>query len=304
MTDVADGAPPERAAIAIEPLTGSIGGVVSGVDLCRALSEAQRAEVRAALGEWKVLFFRGQDVTPGDQVRFARTFGALTPAHPLQGGLDDAHPEVLVLDSENYALGIGDRAEGTSYNNAWHTDVTFSATPPAVTVLAAKQLPTHGGDTLWADLAAAYEHLAPGVRALLDPLVAVHDAQRTFSRFQGDEENRQRVAALAPVRHPVVRLHPETGRPTLFVNPVFTAHIEGLSRLESDHLLAMLYAHITLPEHVVRWRWQPGDVTVWDNRQTSHYAAADYTGRRVMHRVTVAGDAPYGRPQPAGAVAP
>ena len=238
------------------------------------------------------MFLRDQHITPSQQVAFGRRFGDLTAAHPLQGGLDDDHPEVLVLDSRDYRLGIGDRATGTSYNNRWHTDVTFSAHPPLASILAAKEVPAVGGDTLWADLVAAYRTLSPGVRELVDPLVAVHDAARTFDRFQ--DEGRERIATLVPVRHPVVRVHPESGERGLFVNPVFTSHIEGLSRVESEHLLALLYEHMAAPERVVRWRWRVGDVAFWDNRATSHYAAADYDGPRVMHRITVAGDRPVG----------
>jgi alpha-ketoglutarate-dependent taurine dioxygenase len=280
-------------AVVVEPLTGSIGAVVHGVDLTVPLAPAVAADVRAALLRWRVLFLRDQHITPAQQVAFGRAFGELTPAHPLQGGLDDDHPEVLVLDSRDYRLGIGDRGEGTSYNNRWHTDVTFSARPPLASILAAKEIPERGGDTLWADLVAAYRTLSPGIRALVDPLVAVHDAARTFDRFQ-DAGNRDRVAGMAPVRHPVVRVHPESGERGLFVNPVFTSHIEGLSRLESERILGLLYDHTTTPERVVRWRWRAGDVAVWDNRATSHYAAADYDGPRVMHRITVAGDVPVG----------
>jgi len=282
------------AALVVEPLTRSIGAIVHDVDLAAPLSDAAVADLRRLLLRWKVLFVRGQRLTATDQVRFGRYFGDLTPAHPLQGGLDAEHPEVLVLDSGDYALGVGDRDSATSYNNRWHTDVTFAAAPPSASVLVAKQLPSVGGDTLWADLVAAYASLSPGVRQLLDPLVAVHDARRTFDRFQSDDLNRRRVDALTPVRHPVVRVHPETGERALFVNPVFTSHIEELSRLESDRILALLYDHVALPEHVVRWRWRPDDVAIWDNRSTSHYAAADYRERRVMHRVTIAGDAPFG----------
>ena len=284
--------------VSIEPLTGSIGAVLNGVDLRHPLDDATTAAVRTALLRWRVVFLREQHITPTEQVRFGRRFGDLTLAHPLQDGFDDDHPEILVLDSRDYALGIGDRDAGTSYNNRWHTDVTFSAAPPLASILAAKEVPSVGGDTLWADLVAAYMSLSPGLRQFVDPLIAVHDARRTFERFQDADGGRDKVASLAPVRHPVVRVHPETGQRGLFVNPVFTSHIEGLSRLESDAILGLLYAHITLPEHVVRWRWRSGDVAFWDNRATSHYAAADYHGTRVMHRITISGEPPYGVTDP------
>lgn len=275
----------------LTPLTGSIGAIVGGIDLRAPLADDTVRELRQALVRWKVLFFREQHVSPTEQVAFGRRFGDLTAAHPLQGGLDDDHPEILVLDSAAYALGIGDRSATTSYNNRWHTDVTFSERPPAASILAAKVIPDTGGDTLWADHAAAYRALAEPLRELVGGLTATHSAQRTFERLQSEPgDGRARVDALAPVRHPVVRTHPESGERVLFVNPTFTERIDGLSRLESTKLLELLYEHTIAPERVVRWRWSAGDVAFWDNRSTSHYAAADYTGHRVMHRVTVAGD--------------
>ena len=284
--------------LAVRPLTATIGAEIDGVDLSVPLDEATVAAVRATLVRHRVVFFRDQDLTPTQQVAFARRFGPLTPAHPLVPGLDDEHPEILVLDSRDYPLGVGDRTAATSYNNRWHTDVTFSATPPTATVLAAKVVPDVGGDTLWADLIDAYATLSAPIRTLLDGLVAVHDAHGTFDRFRHDDPsgaNGARLGALAPVRHPVVRIHPESGERGLFVNPTFTSHVEGLSRHESDALLQLLYDHTVAPERVVRWRWRAGDVAFWDNRSTCHYAAADYgDATRVMHRVTIAGDAPYG----------
>ncbi len=281
----------------VEPLTGSIGAVLHGADLTRELTDEYVEAVRTALLAFRVVFFRDQEVSPTQQVAFARRFGPLTPAHPLLGGLDDEHPEVLVLDSSDYPLGVGSRGRGTSYNDRWHTDVTFAECPPMGTILAAKMLPERGGDTLWADLIGAYETLSAPVRSLLDGLVAVHDASATFARFRNDDpsgEQNKRLAALQPVRHPVVRVHPETGERGLFVNETFTASIEGLSKSESDALLQMLYRHSTEPERVVRWRWREGDIAFWDNRSTAHYATSDYTDRRVMHRVTIAGERPTG----------
>ena len=281
----------------VEPLTGTLGAIVHGVDLAVELSEAEVAAIRSALISFRVIFFRGQDITPTQQVAFARRFGTLTPAHPLLGGLDADHPEVLLLDSADYPLGVGTKTKGTSYNNRWHTDVTFSERPPTASILAAKTLPARGGDTLWADLIDAYETLSPAMQAFVDDKVAVHDAAATFDRFRSDDptgEQQARLSKLSPVRHPVVRVHPETGERGLFVNETFTAAIEGLNPDESAAILGVLYRHSTEPERVVRWHWQPGDVAFWDNRSTAHYAAADYTERRVMHRITVAGDRPAG----------
>lgn len=284
--------------VEVEPLTASIGAIIHGIDLREELSAAAIAGVRAALLEHRVVFLRDQHITPAQQVAFARRFGTLTPAHPLLGGLDDEHPEVLVLDSADYPLGVGSRTSATSYNDRWHTDVTFSECPPAATILAGKTIPARGGDTLWADLVGAYATLSEPIRGLLDGRIAVHDSSATFSRFRTEDPTGERsalLAELAPVRHPVVRVHPETGERGLFVNETFTQYIDGLLPGESDALLQFLYRHATAPERTVRWRWRAGDIAFWDNRSTQHYAAADYgDARRVMHRVTVAGDRPVG----------
>ena len=285
----------------VEALTGTLGAVIQGVNLSRELTDEAVTAIRSALLGFRVVFFRDQFLTPGQQVAFARRFGDLTPAHPLLGGLDDDHPEILVLDSADYPLGVGSRTNATSYNNRWHTDVTFSECPPTGTILAAQLIPARGGDTLWADLVDAYATLSPPIQNLIDDAVAVHDASGTFNRFRDDDptgDQQHKLSKLNPVRHPVVRVHPETGERGLFVNETFTQRIVGLSPAESDAILNLLYTHTVEPERVVRWKWRDGDVAFWDNRATAHYAAADYGDhRRVMHRVTVAGDRPFGVPE-------
>jgi alpha-ketoglutarate-dependent taurine dioxygenase len=280
----------------LEVLGSTLGAVVHGVDLADELDPATGAAVRRALLDHKVLFFRDQHLTPTEQVAFARTLGELTPAHPLAGGLDDDHPEVLVLDSSAYALGLGRRTETTSYNDRWHTDVTFSATPPAASVLCAEILPSRGGDTLWADLEDAYATLSPRLRRVLDETVAFHTAVGAFGYLErnGTTPGRDALAALDAVAHPVVRVHPETGRRSLFVNEAFTIALDGFTERESEVLLDLLFTHSTAAERTVRWSWQPGDVAVWDNRSTAHFAMADYDEHRRMRRVTVAGDRPFG----------
>jgi len=270
----------------IRQLTAHIGAEVIGLkwddgdfrdDIISAL--------RTALLRYKVLFFRGANLTPTQQVRFSRRFGTLTPAHPLVGGLDEEHPEVLLLDSAAYTLGVGSKTDGTSYNNRWHTDVTFSEEPPMGSLLSARVLPAVGGDTLWADLGAAHDALSAPLRAMLAGMHASHDAAGAFPKGRGGER--------APVVHPVVREHPETKRRCLFVNPVFTKHIIGVSEAESKALLGLMYEIMIEPERVVRWNWQQGDLAFWDNRCTAHYAVADYSERRIMHRTTVAGEKPF-----------
>jgi alpha-ketoglutarate-dependent taurine dioxygenase len=277
----------------VERLEPSIGARVHGVDLGRVTDDQVRA-LRTALAEYKVLFFAAQhDLHPDGQVALVRRLGEVTESHPVVPGVDDQHPEIYALDS----------ATG-GFADVWHTDATFVRRPPLGSVLRAVVLPPTGGDTQWADLELAYESLSEPVRRLADQLVAVHDGTREFGYYLAQREERatwegEEFRALVPVEHPVVRVHPETGRRSLFVNPGFVSHLQDVSGAESRSLLDLFYAHITEPEHIVRHRWSVGDVVMWDNRSTVHYANRDYGGqRRVMHRITLCGDQPVG-PAPA-----
>ena len=273
----------------ITPITG-----VFGAELCGAHARdgIDSAWLSSLLEDHRLLVLRGQHLTHAEQVALARALGEPTPAHPVIPGHPD-FPEILVLDGAN-----GGR------NARWHTDVTFMPTPPTASVLVADTTPLSGGDTMFADTRTAYERLAAPVRKMVDELEAVHrisplaywgepfdsalnraDAQKLF-----DDS-----ASVPPVIHPVVRIHPTTGRPNLFVNPGFTSHIVGMSRIESDGLLRMLYEHMTQPEFVLRHRWRDGDVVMWDNRTTMHYAVDDYgTTERRVRRVTIRGPRPVG----------
>jgi taurine dioxygenase len=276
--------------LAIERLGPGLGAEVRGIDLATA-SDGEVSAVRQALTEHKVLFFSGQDLDPDSQIALGNRLGSLTASHPVVPGLDEAHTEIYALDSAD-----------NGFADVWHTDVTFVRRPPLGSILRAVTLPPTGGDTNWADLELAYRSLSEPVRALADQLTAVHDGTREFGYYlaqrrggEGSVWDGERYRSLEPVEHPVVRVHPETGRRSLFVNPGFTSHIVGVSDAESRHLLDLFYAHITKPEHIVRHRWQIGDVAMWDNRSTAHYANRDYgDARRVMHRVTLRGDEPVG----------
>jgi alpha-ketoglutarate-dependent taurine dioxygenase len=239
-----------------------------------------------------VIVARGQFLTHREQVALARSLGEPTAAHPVVPAHPD-FPEILQLDG----------AQG-GRNARWHTDVTFVVAPPMASILVAEAVPEFGGDTQWASLHAAYEALAPSLQTLVDGLEAVHRITplaywgEPFDTALGRDDAQKlwdQAASIPPVVHPVVRIHPATGRKALFVNPGFTSHIVGLSRLESEAILGLLYAHATQPEFVMRHRWQPGDVVMWDNRATMHYAVDDYgVVDRRMRRISLRGDVAVG----------
>ncbi|MCY1275127.1 taurine dioxygenase [Metapseudomonas sp. CR1201] len=273
----------------ITQLSPALGALVEGIDLSKPLDSALRKAVENALLSHQVLFFRDQSLTPQQQAAFAHNFGDLH-IHPIYPNIPE-QPEVLVLDTA--VTDVRDNA-------LWHTDVTFLETPALGAVLAAKQLPPYGGDTLWASSSAAYDALSKPIQQLLEGLTATHDLAHSFpeERFGLTAEELQRLEDAKrkhpPLSHPVVRTHPVTGRKGLFVNEGFTTRINELSAAESDALLRLLFTHSTRPEFTIRWRWQVGDVAFWDNRITQHFAVDDYRPqRRVMHRATILGDKPF-----------
>lgn len=264
------------------PLSRVIGAEITGVDLRRPLTADLRAELNRALLEWKVLFVRDQDITPDQQRAFARNWGPL-----------ETNPFIPAGDTDQvtrFARGAGT----PGFENIWHTDVTWRPEPALGSVLRLVEAPPLGGDTLWADMAAAYDNLPAGVRARIDGLRAVHDFVPGFARFADHEMLAGWQDRFPPVEHPVVRVHPETGRRTLFVNQAFTTHIVGLERADSDRLLRLLFAQAHVPEYQVRFQWRPNSVAFWDNRATQHYAVNDYHPHtRIAERVAIAGDRPF-----------
>ena len=278
-------------ALAIKPLTPTIGALVSGIDL-GDLSDGAVDDLRAALLKHQVLFMEGQSLTPVQQRDAAARFGSLH-THPLYPGHSDA-PEIMMLD---YG------PDKSTDDDHWHTDVTYEEAPAMGAILYAERVPSSGGDTLWSSMTAAYKALSKPMRDFLDGLSAVHDFTHAFPAEgqAGSDAGRERYekarAAHPPVVHPVVRTHPETGELALFVNSVFTSRIKGLRREESRALLDLLYRHIQQPEFCVRWKWSEGAVAFWDNRCTQHYAVNDYRPeRRTLRRATLNGDKPYFRP--------
>ena len=267
------------------------GAEIRGVDVASASDDEIRA-IRAALIEYKVIVLRDQQLDDASHVEFGRRIGDLTAGHPVWNS-GDVPAEVYSLDSTD-----------NGFADVWHTDVTFMPRSPMGSILRPVVLPRNGGDTNWADAELAYESLSAPVQRLVEDLSAVHDGNREFGYYlkqrrggRGNVWDGKEVTELVPVTHPVVRVHPETGRKSLFVNPGFTSHIEGVSDAESRGILDLLYAHLTKPEHIVRHRWRLGDLVLWDNRNTLHYANRDYgDNRRVMHRITLRGDEPVGPP--------
>ena len=267
----------------------ALGALVTGVDLSRELSAAEVEHLGELLVAHQVLFFRDQPLTPQAQARFAARFGTLH-VHPIYPVLPEL-PQIMLIDTHPGFL---------PDNDNWHTDVTFSPTPPLAGILAAKALPATGGDTLWSSSSAAYESLSEPMRGFLDGLTAQHSVAKSFpaERWANDPAAQERyeraIAKHPPVNHPVIRTHPVSGRKGLFVNEGFTTHINELPPPESQAVLAFLFAHVGRPELTVRWKWRVDDVAFWDNRVTQHYAIADYLPeRRTMHRATVNGDRPY-----------
>lgn len=266
----------------------NIGAVIEGIDLNHA-DTPLLLEIKQALLQRQVIFFRKQALSAQSQVRLAKTFGTLH-IHPIYPAMDDA-PEVIVLDSHRQDL---------RDNDLWHTDVTFSQTPPLGCVLQAIKIPEFGGDTLWASGTAAFNALSEDLKQQLRGLTATHDIRKSFplERFGATAVDRERLENSfrknPPVVHPVVRTHPETGAEVLFVNEGFTTHINELNAQESDALLTFLFEHAVKEEFHLRWKWQEGDVAIWDNRCTQHKALFDYgDAHRIMHRATVNGSIPF-----------
>ena len=273
--------------LVVRKAAGALGSFVEGVSVDQLLSsDALFEQLKSVALEREVIFLRDQNVPAAQFQALARLFGPVLE-HPAYGTVADA-PDVQVLEST---------PDKPSKIEVWHSDMTFSVTPPTYTILHGQIIPEYGGDTLWASATAAYEGLSEHMRALMDELVAVHDFRHGFKESLAEPGGEARladaVAANPPVEHPLVRTHPETGKKALYVNALFTSHIKDLSPLESRRLLEFLYQHIVTPEYTVRLNWTPGTIVVWDNRSTQHKPINDFFPQhRKLHRVTIKGDRP------------
>lgn len=265
----------------IQAITPVIGAMVEGVDLAGDLDAETVAWLRAGLLEHLVLFFRDQDLTPQRQYQVAERFAPVLL--PLIDSPSTEVAGVTVLDQTN--------PRGVSTEH-WHCDSTNLPEPPMGGLLHALMVPSRGGDTCWASMAAAFDGLSAPMQRFLEGLTATHSTVKLDAEMAKYPHVVRRDQGIAPSHHPVVRRHPETGRSILFVNRNFTERIDGLTDAESDALLDMLYRHIGEPEFHVRFHWEKGSVALWDNRATQHCAIADYTERRVLNRCIMVGDRP------------
>ena len=280
--------------VTVAPIAGACGAVVGGIDLAADLDDAVIAEIRRAVLDHQVVFFRGQSLAPERQVAFSRRFGPFSPVpfiEPVAG-----NPEVIAVARE------AEESQGFTFGSLWHSDFSFLPEPPFGSILHALEVPPCGGDTLWANQVLAFRSLSPGMQAMLEGLTGIHSAVNAYSpKMQAIHDSfsgmtvRTDDAANAVQQHPVVRVHGETGRKALFVSAQYTIGLDGFAPHEAKPILDFLFAHAVRPEFSCRWRWERGDVAFWDNRCLQHMAMADFTGhRRALHRTTVAGEAPAG----------
>ena len=279
--------PAAAASFEVERIGRHLGAEIKGLDMRQPLDAATFQALEAALVENKVIFARGQNLTTAEHVRLSRLFGELE-VHPFRP--EGEFPEIMLLDNhkDNPVLST----------DVWHSDTTFRQRPTKYTILRCQIMPRTGGDTLWADMAAAYAGLSKPFQRMIADLRAMHDFKNFRVLFRNTDEDRARLRKMEELypnpTHPVVRTHPKTAEKILFVNPQFTLHIDGLAEDESRGLLDILFKQAQIPEYQFRHRWQAGDIVFWDNTATQHYAANDYyPDRRRMERTAVIGDAPY-----------
>jgi taurine dioxygenase len=273
--------------VTVAPIAGSLGAEIAGVDLAHDLGDEVIADIRRAWLRHLVVFFRDQILDSDQFLAFAHRVG--TPVeYPFVRGLD-GYPEIIGVTKLPH--------ETVNFGGIWHSDTTYLAEPPMATMLIARDVPPTGGDTLFANMYAAFESLSAGLKAVLEPLKAVNTSSLADASRTREDRIRDDPASMASTiyeaSHPVVRTHPETGRKALYVNVAHTARFDGMTEQESRPLLEFLFQHQVRPEFTCRFRWEVGSLAMWDNRCTQHNPVNDYHGfTRVMHRITLKGDRP------------
>jgi len=267
----------------VRRMAGAIGAEIGGVKLRPDLPDAVIAELRRLWLEHLVLFFRNQELTPQELAAVARRFGEVVH-YPFLKGLDES-PEVIQVAKLEH--------ETVNFGGLWHSDTAYLAEPPMASMLIAREVPPHGGDTLFASLYAAYDALSDGMKQMLAPLRAVNSSSKAEKSRTREDRSPNEAHRVLEAEHPVVRTHPETGRKALYVNGGHTLRFVGMTEAESTPLLEYLFAHQVRPEFTCRFHWEHRSIAFWDNRCALHNPINDYHGfRRMMHRVTLAGDRP------------
>ncbi|MFT5540611.1 MAG: taurine dioxygenase [Alphaproteobacteria bacterium] len=281
----------KNATITVRPMSAHTGAEIFDIDLRQPLSEQIYLEIRQALNDWGAIFFRDQDITPTQQLAFARRFGDVD-ANGYASNMNsvDGYPEIKeVIRKPDDVRNIG---------GFWHMDLSFQACPNYASMLCARELPSFGGDTMFAHLSAAHDALSPGLRATLETLSTVHIKSHAYgidgkpAPGLSQEYFTKMSDKFAGVEstHPIIAQHPESGRKVLYLSPIYSDRIDGWTREESLPLMQHLTEVMTRPEHTCRFRWEEGSIAMWDNRAVLHYALDDYPGqRRIMHRVTIGG---------------
>lgn len=274
--------------LTIQRLSGALGAEIGGVDLSQELSDAVITEIRQALLDHLVIFFRGQNITPAQHMAFARRFSE-PEEYPMLKGLD-GFPEIVAVIKLPH--------ETINFGGLWHTDTAYQQVPPLGAILVARELPPYGGDTLFANMYLAYEALSDGMKAMLSGLRGVNSSAKADTTKTREDRiataGKQQANVEHLAIHPVVRTHPETGRKLLYVNSGHTIRFDNMTEEESAPLLNYLFAHQVRPEFTCRFAWQPGSVAFWDNRCAQHNPVNDYHGfKRVMHRISLRGTKPY-----------
>jgi alpha-ketoglutarate-dependent sulfate ester dioxygenase len=281
------------AAVGVHPATPYIGAEITGMDLSKPLSVEDVKVVEEALYQWKVVYFRDQDLDHAAHLAFVKNFGEPAPSFVFGS---PRGPDGVADETPDYVLTLNAAEDYGEEDEDLHTDSTPLINPPAATVLRAAVIPPYGGDTQWNNTAAAYEGLSPAIKEFVNGLRAVHTFRPRVTPKKGNYNDAIASKAIESI-HPVVRVHPASGERVLFVNPMFTRSIVGLSRKESARILDLLYEQIDTPSYTLRFRWQPGSVVFFDNRATAHRVPTDMAQlgfERIIHRITMVGDVPRG----------
>ena len=281
--------------IDVTPLTLHIGAEISGVDLSQPLTPEITADIRAAFLKWKVVFFRDQNLTHAQHVTMARAFGEPTIGHAVFGHVE-GYPEVYSVAKNRTANQFRDQKMVTTWTG-WHADITAAVNPPMASILRGVTIPPYGGDTLWTNLAAAYDGLSETMRGIVDNLRGIHvfgsnEGVKTTDSYDKTLERRRLVS-----EHPLVTVHSETGERVLYVSPTYVRSIAGMRPRESQKILEMLWEHSVRPEYTLRFKWNEGDLAFWDNRSTVHLAPTDIFESdedRQLYRITLVGETPVG----------